>query len=92
MGHTGGFAGKPGARSLVQAQGLRTPSGSAQIKHVRYTFTSPAGSKANVETMRKAFTDKQLATHISFEIFTPEGKLIVITDKQQLDAQRWLYE
>lgn len=80
------------ARMVDGQATLRTPSGNAQVKHVRYTLTSPAGAKANVETMRKAFTKDELKTRISFELFTPEGKSVIIKTEAQLDAQKWLFE
>ena len=80
------------ARMVDGQANLRTPSGSAQIKHVRYTFTSHAGAKANVETMRMAFTDDKLKRRISFEVFTPEGRAVLIETEKQLAAQRWLVE
>jgi hypothetical protein len=69
---------------------LPTESGDVTIKHVRYTLTSPEGAKANVEVMRKAFKDGALAERISFEVFTSEGKLVLIRNEAQLDAQAWL--
>ena len=77
---------------MVDAQAkLPTSSGTAQIKHVRYSFTSPVGSKANVATMRKAFTDSNLKGRISFEVFNPQGKKIIIRTQAQLEAQAWLF-
>lgn len=72
---------------------LQLDSGEATIEHVRYTFASPAGARANVETMKLAFTDKNLTGRISFELFTPEGKkLPPIKTLEQLNAQRWLFQ
>lgn len=81
------------ARMVDGQATLPTASGPAQIKHVRYTFTSPAGAKANVDTMRMVFTDKDLGNgRISFELFSPSGKAVTVRSVAELDAQKWLLE
>jgi hypothetical protein len=80
------------ARMVDGQATLHPTSGDVTIKHVRYTFTSPAGAKANVDVMRAAFTDADLKGRLSFELFTPTGKTVVIKSEAQLDAQRWLFE
>jgi hypothetical protein len=66
--------------------------GDLTIKHVRYTFTSPKGAKANLEVMRKGLTSDKTRTRLSFEIFTPEGKRVTIKQESELNAQAWLFQ
>jgi hypothetical protein len=67
---------------------LVTGGGTKTIKHARYTFTSPKGAKANLQVMRDTFN--RHGNRISFELFTPEGKKVVVKDRAQLDNQTWL--
>jgi hypothetical protein len=78
---------------MVQGRAkLRTEAGDVVLKHVRLTFTSPQGAKANATTMRKSFNDAIRGDRISFELFTPEGKNVVVKDLAALEAQKWLFE
>lgn len=70
---------------------LPTDNGEVTIEHVRYTFTSPEGARANVQTIRDAFKDPLRVNRISFELFTPEGKSVVIKNVAQFNAQTWLF-
>jgi hypothetical protein len=62
----------------------------ATIEKVQYTFTSPAGAKANVKTITTAFTDDTLKGRFAFEIFTPSGDRVLIGNVAEFDAQKWL--
>ncbi len=75
------------ARMVDGKAELPIEKGTAKIEHVRYSFTSPAGGRANAETMRNVFKDPKLKERISFEVFTPEGKTMTIKNEKQLDAQ-----
>ena len=55
-------------------------------------FTSPAGAKANLTTMRAAFAEWNLKDRITFEIYRPDGTRVSIKDEAELSAQRWLFE
>lgn len=80
------------ARMVDGKARLPTDSGEVTIEHVRYTFTSPEGSKANVQTIRDAFNDAELANRIDFELFTPDGKRVAVQNETQLDLQKWLFK
>jgi hypothetical protein len=70
-----------------------TSTGKHPLKEVRFTFTSPAGAKANVATMRTALTQKPTAGNVSFELYGLDGKKVgPIKTEADLDAQKWLFE
>ncbi|HWO20083.1 MAG TPA: hypothetical protein VNO30_14955 [Kofleriaceae bacterium] len=63
----------------------------ATIERVQYTFTSPAGARANVETLKKMFKPP-FAGRFAVEIFTPSGNRVLLTKESELTAQSWLFE
>jgi hypothetical protein len=80
------------ARLVTGLAVLPTDHGDVTIKHVRYTFTSPAGARANVTTMRDAFASPELAGRITFEVYTPAGVKVEIKTSDHIEKQPWMLE
>jgi hypothetical protein len=62
------------------------------IERVQYTFTSPAGAKANIDTMRDMLGEQRLRDKLTIEMYKPDGTRVRIKTEAELDAQIWLFE